>query len=117
DGRTHAVRQLPELLVERGLRLRVALRARDRVVRSGDGHAGDALRAAGVRYTENDVLLDAIDGPEPCFQVVGVYVFAVRGDDRILRTPDDGQLPLAIQLAEIARVEPPVLVDRAARLF
>ncbi len=81
------------------------------------GTARHAMRSPPLRRCDADdrELRDAVDLAERALDVVGVHVLARRRDDDVLDASDDRELPALVELAEIARVEPAVVVEHARR--
>ena len=98
---------------------RSAARARSlRASRSSPSAAGTArhARRSPPRSSTPTTASSATCGTvaEAALDVVGVHVLAVRRDDDVLEAPEDLEAALLVDAPEVARVEPPVRVDRLA---
>ena len=81
-----------------------------RVERHQGGHEGSVVTdGRGLRHQG-----DQLEGR---LQVGGADVLAARGDDQLLLAVDDAQVAVLVDLADVARVQPAVLVDRLGGLL
>ncbi len=121
DGRLARAGQLLDRLAQRGQGPLVALGAGgrgQRVVREiggglalGDREAGHALAALAVVDADDGQLLHPIGLAEERLHVVRVDVLAARRDDDVFLAAHDDELLPGVELAEVAGVQPPLLVD------